>query len=136
MDNRRTLSPETEPEEALLDRALRPTRLDDLIGQDRVRENLRILIEPARARSEPLEHVLFYGPPGLGKTTLAHIIAREMGANLRVTAGPSIERAGDLAAILSNLHEHEVLFIDECHRLGKAVRRSSTRPWRTSRWIW
>ncbi len=121
MDNRRTLSPETEPEEALLDRALRPTRLDDLIGQDRVRENLRILIEAARARSEPLEHVLFYGPPGLGKTTLAHIIAREMGANLRVTAGPSIERAGDLAAILSNLHEHEVLFIDECHRLGKAV---------------
>jgi len=121
MDNRRTLSPETEPEEALLDRALRPQRLDDLIGQDRVRENLRILIEAARARSEPLEHVLFYGPPGLGKTTLAHIIAREMGANLRVTAGPSIERAGDLAAILSNLHEHEVLFIDECHRLGKAV---------------
>lgn len=121
MENRRTLSPETEPEEALLDRALRPQRLDDLIGQDRVRENLRILIEAARARSEPLEHVLFYGPPGLGKTTLAHIIAREMGANLRITAGPSIERAGDLAAILSNLHEHEVLFIDECHRLGKAV---------------
>ncbi len=121
MDNRRTLSPEPEPEEALLDRALRPQRLDDLIGQDRVRENLRILIEASRARSEPLEHVLFYGPPGLGKTTLAHIIAREMDANLRMTAGPSIERAGDLAAILSNLHEHEVLFIDECHRLGKAV---------------
>ncbi|MCU0523121.1 MAG: Holliday junction branch migration DNA helicase RuvB [Anaerolineae bacterium] len=121
MDNQRILSPETEPEEVVLDRALRPQRLDDLIGQDRVRENLRILIEAARGRSEPLEHVLFYGPPGLGKTTLAHIIAREMDANLRITAGPSIERAGDLAAILSNLHEGEVLFIDECHRLGKVV---------------
>jgi Holliday junction DNA helicase RuvB len=104
-----------------LDRALRPKRLNDLTGQDRVRENLRILIEAARGRSEALEHVLFYGPPGLGKTTLAHIIAREMNANIRITAGPSIERAGDLAAILSNLHEKEVLFIDECHRLGKAV---------------
>ena len=121
MDDRRTLSPEPEPEEAMLDRALRPQRLDNLIGQDRVRENLRILIEAARGRSEPLEHVLFYGPPGLGKTTLAHIIAREMDASLRITAGPSIERAGDLAAILSNLHEGEVLFIDECHRLGKVV---------------
>ncbi len=121
MDDRRTISAEADPEEIVLDRALRPRRLDDLIGQDRVRENLRILIEAARARTEPIEHVLFYGPPGLGKTTLAHIIAREMGANLRITAGPSIERAGDLAAILSNLHEREVLFIDECHRLGKAV---------------
>jgi Holliday junction DNA helicase RuvB len=121
MDNRQTLSPEAEPEELVLDRALRPRRLDDLIGQDRVRENLRILIEAARARSEPVEHVLFYGPPGLGKTTLAHIIAREMEADIRMTAGPSIERAGDLAAILSNLHEREVLFIDECHRLGKVV---------------
>lgn len=121
MDNRRAISPEAEPEEVVLDRALRPQRLDDLIGQNRVRENLRILIEAARARTESIEHVLFYGPPGLGKTTLAHIIAREMGADLRITAGPSIERAGDLAAILSNLHEREVLFIDECHRLGKAV---------------
>ena len=121
MNDRRTLSPQVEPEEVALDRALRPQRLDDLIGQDRVRENLRILIEAARGRGESLEHVLFYGPPGLGKTTLAHIIAREMGANIRITAGPSIERAGDLAAILSNLHETEVLFIDECHRLGKVV---------------
>ncbi len=121
MDDRRAISPEADPEEVVLDRALRPRRLDDLIGQDRVRENLRILIDAARARTEPVEHVLFYGPPGLGKTTLAHIIAREMGANLRITAGPSIERAGDLAAILSNLHEREVLFIDECHRLGKVV---------------
>ncbi|MBN2394584.1 MAG: Holliday junction branch migration DNA helicase RuvB [Anaerolineae bacterium] len=121
MDERRTISPEVEPEEVALDRALRPQRLDDLIGQDRVRENLRILIEASKGRNEPMEHALFYGPPGLGKTTLAHIIANEMGANIRITAGPSIERAGDLAAILSNLHEKEVLFIDEIHRLGKVV---------------
>jgi Holliday junction DNA helicase RuvB len=121
MNTRRTISPEIEPEEIALDQALRPQSLDALIGQDRVRENIRILIEAAIARGESLEHVLFYGPPGLGKTTLAHIIDNEMDANIRVTAGPSIERAGDLAAILSNLREKEVLFIDECHRLGKVV---------------
>ncbi len=121
MSERRTISPQAEPEEIVLDRALRPQRLDDLIGQDRVCENLRILIEAAKGRQEALEHVLFYGPPGLGKTTLAHIIANEMNASIRITAGPSIERAGDLAAILSNLHEQEILFIDEIHRLGKAV---------------
>jgi Holliday junction DNA helicase RuvB len=121
MNEQRTISPEAEPEEIALDRALRPKRLDDLTGQDRVRENLRILIEASKGRNEPMEHALFYGPPGLGKTTLAHIIANEMGANIRITAGPSIERAGDLAAILSNLHEKEVLFIDEIHRLGKVV---------------
>ena len=121
MDEQRTISPEAEPEEVALDRALRPKWLDDLTGQDRVRENLRILIEASRGRNEPMEHALFYGPPGLGKTTLAHIIANEMEADIRVTAGPSIERAGDLAAILSNLHEKEVLFIDEIHRLGKVV---------------
>ena len=119
--NTRTISPEIEPEEIVLDQALRPQSLNALIGQDRVRENIRILIEAAKGREEALEHVLFYGPPGLGKTTLAHIIANEMDANIRVTAGPSIERAGDLAAILSNLREKEVLFIDECHRLGKVV---------------
>ncbi len=121
MNERRMISPEVEPEEVALDRALRPQRLDDLIGQDRVRENLRILIEAAKRRNEPMEHTLFYGPPGLGKTTLAHIIANEMGASIRITSGPSIERPGDLAAILSNLREKEVLFIDEIHRLGKVV---------------
>jgi Holliday junction DNA helicase RuvB len=117
----RILSPRLQPEEVQLDLALRPQRLSDLIGQDRLRENLGILIAAARQRGEALDHVLFYGPPGLGKTTLAHITAHEMGAPLRATAGPAIERAGDLAAILSNLREREVLFIDEVHRLGRAV---------------
>ncbi len=120
MDDR-LISPTSRPDEVQLDQALRPQRLVDLIGQDRVRENLSILIEAARQRGEPLDHVLFYGPPGLGKTTLAHIIAREMGVPIRVTSGPAIERAGDLAAILSNLREKEVLFIDEIHRLSRAV---------------
>ncbi len=117
----RVISPKLQEEEVKLDQALRPQRLVDLIGQERVRENLGILIQAACQRGEALDHVLFYGPPGLGKTTLAHIIAREMQVPLRVTAGPAIERAGDLAAILSNLREKEVLFIDEVHRLGRAV---------------
>jgi Holliday junction DNA helicase RuvB len=117
----RIVSPRLQEDEVRLDRALRPQRLADLIGQERVRENLGILIEAARGRGEALDHVLFYGPPGLGKTTLAHIVAQEMRAPLRATAGPAIERAGDLAAILSNLREKEVLFIDEVHRLGRAV---------------
>ncbi len=117
----RLISPHGREEDNTLDRALRPQRLDDLIGQDRVKDNLRILIEAARARGEPLDHVLLYGPPGLGKTTLSHVIANEMNAPIRVTAGPAIERAGDLAAILTNLRAHEVLFIDEVHRLGRAI---------------
>lgn len=101
--------------------ALRPQYLRDMIGQDRVRENLQIIIEAAKMRKEPLDHTLFYGPPGLGKTSLAYVISNEMGANIRITAGPSIERAGDLAAILTNLKAGDVLFIDEVHRLGRAV---------------
>ena len=103
------------------DKTLRPQKLDDFIGQENIKENLAILIAAARQRSEPLDHVLFYGPPGLGKTTLAYILANEMDVNIKITAGPAIERAGDLAAILTNLHAGDVLFIDEIHRLGKAV---------------
>lgn len=103
------------------DRALRPTCLAELIGQTQIKENLQILIEAAKLRSEPLDHVLFYGPPGLGKTTLAHILAFEMGVSIKVTSGPAIERAGDLAAILTNMHAGDILFIDEIHRLGRAV---------------
>ncbi len=117
----RIVSSQKKNEETGLDVGLRPQKLDDYIGQDRVKENLRILIEAAQARSESLDHVLIYGPPGLGKTTLAHVIANEMGVNIRVTAGPVIERAGDLAAILTNLHKGDVLFIDEVHRLGRVV---------------
>jgi Holliday junction DNA helicase RuvB len=100
---------------------LRPGSLDEFVGQDALRENLRVFIRAARERGEPLDHALFYGPPGLGKTALAHVIAREMGAPLRVTAGPVIERAGDLAAIVTNLEPGAVLFIDEIHRLSPAV---------------
>lgn len=104
-----------------VDLALRPTCLDDMIGQNQVKENLQIQIKAARQRGEALEHVLFYGPPGLGKTTLAHILSTEMGVNIKVTSGPAIERAGDLAAILTNLHAGDILFIDEVHRLGRLV---------------
>ena len=117
----RVISPKNKPEETGLDVSLRPQHLTEYIGQDRVKENLRILIEAARARGEPLDHVLFYGPPGLGKTTLAYVLANEMGAGIKVTAGPAIERAGDLAAILTNLHQGDLLFIDEVHRLGRVV---------------
>ena len=117
----RVISPKTQEEEILLDGALRPQRLRDLTGQDRVRENLDILIAAAKGREEALDHLLIYGPPGLGKTTLAHIVANEMETPIRVTSGPVIERAGDLAAILTNLRRGDVLFIDEVHRLGRAV---------------
>jgi len=116
----RPLDPEAKPDDRV-DNALRPEKLNDLIGQDQVKENLSILIAAARKRGEALDHVRFYGPPGLGKTTLAHVLANEMEVNVKVTAGPVIERAGDLAAILTNLRAGDVLFIDEVHRLGRAV---------------
>jgi Holliday junction DNA helicase RuvB len=117
----RIISPKPREGEAALDRTLRPQRLADVIGQDRVRENLSILIQAARQRAEALDHVLLYGPPGLGKTTLSHVIGNEMGTSVHVTSGPAIERAGDLAAILTNLRAGDILFIDEIHRLGRVV---------------
>jgi Holliday junction DNA helicase RuvB len=108
-------------QEDKIDLTLRPRFLVDLIGQERVKENLTILVDAARQREEPLDHVLFYGPPGLGKTTLAHILANEMNVNIKITSGPAIERQGDLAAILTNLRSGDVLFIDEVHRLSKAI---------------
>ncbi len=120
-NNNRIVSPIEEVDDGSLDLSLRPQRFSDYIGQDKVKAGLEISIQAARGRNEPVEHVLLYGAPGLGKTTLANIIAREMGANIRMTAGPAIEKSGDLAAILSNLEEGDVLFIDEIHRLNKTV---------------
>lgn len=110
-----------EEHEEIAEFSLRPQTLEDYIGQKKATENLKIFIEAAKLRGEPLDHVLFYGPPGLGKTTLAGIIANELGVDLRITSGPAIERAGDLAAILTNLNENDVLFIDEIHRLNRQV---------------
>ncbi len=120
-DNNRIINTKNTREDAVLDMALRPKNLKEFIGQNNIKENLSIFIKAATMRGEPLEHVLLYGPPGLGKTTLAHIIAKEMNVNIRVTSGPAIERSGDIAAILTSLSDYDILFIDEIHRLHKVI---------------
>src|SRR5712692_10307152 len=117
----RIVSPQVKQDELALDLSLRPKRLDEYIGQDKVKENLKILLEAAKGRGEAIDHILIYGPPGLGKTTLANVVANEMGVSIKTTSGPAIERPGDLAAILTNLRANDILFIDEVHRLARQV---------------
>ena len=110
-----------EPQEQQVEISLRPTSFDEYIGQERLKKNLKLAIDAAKKRGESIDHVLLYGPPGLGKTTMANVIAREMGANIRITSGPAIEKAGDLASIVTNLQDGDILFIDEIHRMPRAV---------------
>src|SRR3970282_3057862 len=117
----RFITPQKEDDDISFESTLRPRTLDEYIGQEKIKENLKVFIQATKERAEALDHVLFYGPPGLGKTTMANIIASELGVNIKGTSGPVIERAGDLAAILTNLKEHDVLFIDEIHRLSRTV---------------
>ncbi len=121
MSTDRLITPEAAPGDVAIDQAIRPRLLADYVGQPAMREQMEVFIQAARARREPLDHLLIFGPPGLGKTTLAHIIANEMGVNLRQTSGPVLERQGDLAALLTNLEPHDVLFVDEIHRLSPVV---------------
>ena len=118
---RRIITTEVQPEEKKLEQNLRPQLLKDYIGQNKARSELKIYIDAAKKRNETLDHVLFYGPPGLGKTTLAGIIANEMGVNIKVTSGPAIEKPGEMAALLNNLQAGDILFVDEIHRLNRQV---------------
>lgn len=117
----RDVAPDLQPAELTFDTALRPKNLEEFIGQPTIKQNLGIFLEAAKKRGEPCDHVLLYGPPGLGKTTLAHVIANEMGTKIRVTSGPALERVGDLAAILTNLEQGDILFIDEIHRMNRSI---------------
>lgn len=117
----REVAPQAKPEEQAFDARLRPRRLAEFVGQQKLKDHLAVFLGAAKKRGEPIEHTLLYGNPGLGKTTLAHIISREMGANIRTTSGPALERVGDLAAILTNLEEGDILFVDEIHRLNKLI---------------
>lgn len=119
--DKRIIQTEMVSEDAVIEKGLRPRKLDQYIGQEKAKNNLKIFIEAAKTRNEPLDHVLLYGPPGLGKTTLSTIIANEMGVNIKVTSGPAIEKPGEMAAILNNLSENDILFIDEIHRLNRQV---------------
>jgi holliday junction DNA helicase ruvB len=118
---RKIINTEPTSEDRQTDKSLRPLFLEEYIGQEKIKNNIKVYIEAAKARSESLDHVLFYGPPGLGKTTLSTIIANEMGVNLKITSGPAIEKPGDMAAILNNLNENDILFVDEIHRLNRQV---------------
>lgn len=118
---KRIIQTEAASEDVVIEKGLRPSYLDQYVGQEKAKNNLKIFIEAAKSRNEPLDHVLFYGPPGLGKTTLSTIIANEMGVNIKITSGPAIEKPGEMAAILNNLSENDILFIDEIHRLNRQV---------------
>ena len=118
---KRIIQTEAASEDVVIEKGLRPSSLDQYVGQEKAKNNLKIFIEAAKSRNEPLDHVLFYGPPGLGKTTLSTIIANEMGVNIKITSGPAIEKPGEMAAILNNLSENDILFIDEIHRLNRQV---------------